>query len=411
VLNFATAHLQSYALCVWIHVDHLQESSLAVVAALAELAARAGGAAPSPVEPAQAVQRLGALLRAHPGGKLVVLDNADTVAWSELAPLAESGHVVVTTRNRELLENATPGGVIELAPFTEAEALQLLDVPADTECAVDLVHALGCLPLAVEHARCSMAQHAQRPADVLATLRTVEASAGNVDREDLVRAYSVGVLASFELSVRNAAAACEAQLGAAAGPILRRTARMCGYLHAERIPRWFLQQWVERISGLTPEEAGVVVENLVQFSLLAPSGTEEGTLGPTFEMHRIVQAAMRAQDGTLRQLPVLLRAMERIFHYDDNGTVHTATEQLAPHVDACTAHGRAAAALLPDEAMEHLAALLGELSRWYGFRALYQKASAGPPLRAVDGRPIRRWRRRRPISSWSASPARRPIRT
>ncbi len=32
---------------------------------------------------------------------------ADTVRWAELAPLAETGHVAVTTRNRALLEMAS----------------------------------------------------------------------------------------------------------------------------------------------------------------------------------------------------------------------------------------------------------------------------------------------------------------
>jgi hypothetical protein len=193
VLNFLDRNQGLYSLCVWVGVDTLQESCVAVAAGLGVK-----------TDAAHAVAELGAFLAKHRGTKLVVLDNADTVRWAELAPLAETGHVVVTTRNRALLEMASQGGQVELSTLSEPQALELLGADASAAGAVELVRALGCLPLALAHARSSITSHKKTPAALLASLRTAEASGG----ADLARVYSRETLAVLDLSVRNAADAC-----------------------------------------------------------------------------------------------------------------------------------------------------------------------------------------------------------
>jgi tetratricopeptide (TPR) repeat protein len=367
VLNYLDRHCDPYDLALWIGADTLQESCLSALAALGKQA-----------DTARAVGELGALLRSFGGSKLVVLDNADTVKWTELLPLAQDGHVVVTTRNRELLENATRNGVLELSTFTEAEALELLSGGAHTPApgAVELVQLLGCLPLAVEHVRASMLQQGLNAASMLETLRAVEASGGSAARSELERAYSPAVLAAFDLSVANAAAACAA--GGVDGSVGRRTALMCSYLHAECIPRWFVEAWLARVHGMHGERAALVVEQLVQFSILT---VREGAAGgdvvvEQYDMHRILQASLRTRDVDLRVLSSLLACLTWDFDFDRNATDHSHAEQLAVHTDSCVTHGRAVLARLPRDTQLHLSHVLVVFRRWLAFKGLYAKVGA-----------------------------------
>jgi hypothetical protein len=362
VLNYLSRHEARYTLCVWIGADELHESCSAALSAL--------GTKP---DPARAAEQLGALIRAHAGAKLLVVDNADTIKWGELSPLLPEGdgHVVVTTRNRELLETATRGGVLELSPFSEAEALAVLGVDAATPGALGLVRFLGCLPLAVGHARSSMQRSQQTAAEMLTTLQTVDASGASAGRAELERAYSPGVLAAFDLSVRNAMTACAAVGISRRAPWMAAIA--CGYLHAERIPRWFLRLWLQRVSNLREEDADVVLEQLVQFSLLTvrESAGDDGREGELYDMHRILQAAMRAQDPSISVLHVLTRRVALEFRYNHRATEHTHAEQLCPHAESCVAHARAAGARLSVSRQLDMALIATWLQDWLKFRGVY----------------------------------------
>jgi hypothetical protein len=368
VLNFLNRNRELYNLSLWVSADNLQESCLSALSALGAKAS----------DPARVVTELGAFLRAFGGTKLVVLDNADTVKWSELSPLTQDAHVVVTTRNRELLENATRGGALELSTFTEAEALELLGAGVGASpAAVDLVRLLGFLPLAVEHVRASMLRQRCTAAAMLATLRGVEASGGSAARSELERAYSPAVLAAFDLSVANASAACAA--GGVGGGVARRAALMCAYLHAERVPRWFVEAWLERACDIRGESAALVVEQLVQFSLLTVREGDnhddgDGASGEQYDMHRILQAALRAQDGALAVLSGLLDSMAIQFRYDARNREHLRTAQLSAHAESCAAHGRAVLERLHHETQLDVSYVLATLGRWLDFNGLYAKA-------------------------------------
>jgi hypothetical protein len=371
VLNYLNSHRELYTLSLWISADELHESC---VSALSALGVRA--------DATRAVMELGAVLCSVGGTKLVVLDNADTAKWSELSPLARDWHVVVTTRNRELLENATRGGALELSTFTEAEALELLGAGtgATSEAvAVDLVRLLGCLPLAVEHVRASMLRQKQTAAAMLATPRGVEASGGSAARSELERVYSPAVLAAFDLSVANASAACAA--GGVDGDLAWGAALMCAYLHAERMPRRFVEAWLAHVCGVHGEAAALVVEQLVQFSILTvrqggrEGGDNDDAIGEHYDMHRILQAALRAQDRELAVLRGLLGCMVAEFHYDADTTDHTRTEQLFAHAESCATHGRAVLGRLARDAQLDVSHLLITLRRWLAFNGLYSKVS------------------------------------
>ncbi len=171
---------------------------------------------------------------------------------------------------------------------------------------------------------------------MLASLRTAEAAGG----DDLARVYSRETLAVLDLSVRNAAEAC-AERGVA-GAAARRLAVACGYLHAEAISRWFLEEWLASQCGVRGGAADTVLEQLVQFSILSVrAGAASGGFGGDdaggaaesveYDMHRILQAAMRARDRDCAELGGLLHCLQRCFRYDKNATVHPRTAALAAH--------------------------------------------------------------------------------
>jgi hypothetical protein len=369
VLNCLDRNRDLYSLCVWVGVDTLQESCRFAVTEL-------GGE----TDAAHAVDKLGAYLRSYGGTMLVVLDNADAVRWAELAPLTESGHVVVTTRNRALPESASQKSKIMLSTLSESEALELLGVSGSTVGAVELVRALGCLPLALAHARSSITRHKKAPADLLAALQTGEAS----DGEGLTNAYSRETLAVLDLSVRNAAEAC-AEHGVA-GDAVTRLAVTCGYLHAEAMPRWFLVAWLGSQYDLHGAAADMVLEELVQLSILsardrpAAAAAAAGGAGVTdtveYDMHRIMQVAMRARDRDCAELGVLLRCMTGAFEYNEEATTHPWAESIAAHAQCVSDHAVVRQERLDTDDRSLHTDLLYELGRWWQFRGLYDKVRA-----------------------------------
>jgi hypothetical protein len=372
VLHYLSRNESLYELCVWIGVDTLQESCRAVAAEL--------GVA---TDAAHAVDELGAFLRSYRGTKLVVMDNADTVRWAELAPLAETGHVVVTTRNRALLETASHGGQIELSTLSEAQALELLGVDASAPGAAELVRALGLLPLALSHARAAIQCQERTPAELLSSLRAAEALGG----DELTSVYSRETLAVLDLSVRSAAEAC-AERGVA-GNAAQRLAVWCGYLHAEAIPRWFLEDCLGAQGGLVGAAADTVLDQLVQFSILSvrsrsadtadSAADEDGAADSTqYDMHRILQAALRAQDHGYAEFGELLRHLRHAFVYDQRAAAHPRTAALAAHAQCVSDQAVACQAQLGRHLHIRHTIILHTLGRWWLFRGLYEQVGTAP---------------------------------
>ncbi len=237
--------------------------------------------------------------------------------------------------------------------------------------AVELVRALGCLALALAHARSSIKSHKKTPAALLATLRAAETSCG----DDLARVYSRETLAVLDLSVRNAADAC-AERGVA-GAAARRLAVACGYLHAEAIPRWFLEEWLASWCGMRGGAADTVLEQLVQFSNLSvrAGGAAESV---EYDMHRILQAAMRARDRDHAELGGLLQCLQQCFRYDQNATVHPRAAALAAHAQCVSDHARASHERLSQNHRQWHISVLYQLGRWWRFRGLYEKVCSAP---------------------------------
>ncbi len=375
VLNFAERCQERYKLCVWIGVDTLQESCRSVAAELGV----------SQTDSAHPVAELGAFLSRYRGTKLVVLDNADTVNWVELAPLADTGHVVVTTRNRALLETAGHGGQIELSTLSEPQALELLGVDVSSDGAVELVRALGYLPLALAHARSSIMLHQNTPALLLASLRAAEASGG----DGLAKVYSRETLAVLDMSVRNAVDACVER--GVRGDAARSLAVACGYLHAEAIPRWLLEEWLATRFGMRGAAADTVLDQLVQFSILSVRGRcDESPCDPAtdaaidrespdrvqYDMHRVLQTAMRARDKRSAELRGLLHCLASSFNYDYNAAVHPQTVALAAHADSVADHVSRCEEHLGTHGRGWFVVLLDTLARWHHFRGLYEKVRA-----------------------------------
>jgi hypothetical protein len=134
--------------------------------------------------------------------------------------------------------------------------------------------------------------------------------------------------------------------------------------------------------------AEAAVEQLVLFSVLtvrteidgggsvssgggASSQKPSAGDGLRYNMHRVLQMALRAKDGGRRELRALVGCMRVQFRYDRNKTDQTRTAELALHAESCAGFAMAS----PEQSVDDTdyAVLLQELGRWQEFRGFYAK--------------------------------------
>ncbi|WP_181043882.1 tetratricopeptide repeat protein [Actinokineospora auranticolor] len=246
---------------------------------------------------------------------LVVLDDvripADLV---ELWPASSTtGQVVVTTRRRDAALQ-TQGRVVEVEPFTSAEAEAYLASVVEgrrhlLDGGIDLITALGCLPLALAQAatymldrELSCTAYMKRLADHRVRLATVLP-----EREALPDAHQATVAATWSLSIELADRLAPAGL---ASPLLD----VAALLSPDGIPVDLFS--TPSVVSYLGEQAGWAVNGQdVQDGLRCLHRVSLAVLdGPVVRVHGLVQRAAR-DDVAPDKLPTLARvAADGLLH-------------------------------------------------------------------------------------------------
>ena len=214
---------------------------------------------------------------------------------AQFVPRSPLGSIVVTTRDRRVAErlanrnkNNEP---INVSPMSDSEAEELLrskladELLSDSVAVVELVSALGNLPLAISQAAAFMTENDMGVSDYLAAFREDEAQVLSVDLWDSRRPSENGssLLRTWQLSFKQIRAK---QLRAA--EILS----LMSVLDRNAIPKSLL---VDERESATEFEFNRALGTLKAFSLI--TAEKDGKFG----LHRLVQLSMRKyleEEGT-----------------------------------------------------------------------------------------------------------------
>jgi len=217
---------------------------------------------------------------------LLVLDNADDP--ERLAPLLPSGgtgHILVTSRNRNWDLRAY---TLEVDVFTRRESVRLLCAgrpglsPADAD---RIACELGDLPLALGHAAAWL-QHTGLGADVYLSL--LDSQIAEMAVRDPVTAEPRPVAAAWLLSWNRIAAEMPA-----AGELLR----LLAFLGPEPVPIWLVASDRMRrlLLPLDPRLREPGMEGRLLGEISKYAGVRLDPAEGTLTMHRLVQAVLREQ--------------------------------------------------------------------------------------------------------------------
>jgi tetratricopeptide (TPR) repeat protein len=302
------------------------ETRTALVAGLAALAARLDARYEGEPDLEKAAKAALGRIERVPRPFLLVYDNVER--WSAIDDLVpvRGAHLLITSRRSDL------GGRAQELPIDvmpEGEAVTLLQRRArrnDEPGARHLARALGCLPLALDHAG----------AYVKLAMTTFGAYAKSVDKL-MAKApkdapYPASVAATFALAIDNATSEC-----AGAETLL-------GYLAffaPDRIPLDLVDD-----SILGEEELAEAMIALADVSLARRDPFEDDT--PAVSLHRLVQAAARARLAARgASEPMLATAARRVAAtfpdaaYEETTHWHRC-DRLLPHALAIRSHAAAA---------------------------------------------------------------------
>jgi MinD-like ATPase involved in chromosome partitioning or flagellar assembly len=286
-LEYAHRYMADYDLVWWINAEQ-EELINPMLAPMAQsLGLRSRDSIP---ETAQAVRE--ALRLGHPYERwLLVFDNADNPNQvKDFFPGGSFGHVIVTTRNPAWSAVAEP---LEIDVFSRNESLDLLRrrVPGlSTEEATEVAEMLGDLPLAIEQASAWLAETGMSAAEYVSQLKShLVAQLDQSQPDD----YPTTVAATFRLSFDRLH---ERSPGAA------RLLELCAYFSPDPISLSLIYS-DEMIDSLLTYEPrlqersvlAVLIRDLTRFSL---AKIDRGS--NTLEVHRLVQAVVRAQMPTLQ---------------------------------------------------------------------------------------------------------------
>ena len=256
---------------------------------LARLAQRLGLRSRDSIpETAQAVRE--ALRLGRPYERwLLIFDNADNPSEvRDFFPGGSFGHVIVTTRNPAWSTVAEP---LEIDVFSRTESLDLLRrrVPGLTEAeAMPVAEMLGDLPLAIEQASAWLAETGMPAREYVGQLGShLVAQLDTSQPSD----YPTTVAATFRLSFDRLR---ERSPGAA------RLLELCAYFSPDPISLSLIysDEMIESLLTYEPRlqersVLAVLIRDLTRFSL---AKIDRGS--NTLEVHRLVQAVVRAQMPT-----------------------------------------------------------------------------------------------------------------
>ncbi|MGH3867571.1 MAG: FxSxx-COOH system tetratricopeptide repeat protein [Pseudonocardiaceae bacterium] len=258
---------------------------------------------------------------------LLIFDNAEEPAALARYLPGGGGQVVITSRNPDWHELATPVGV-DVFARDESIALLRRRAPQLTECEAGRVaEALGDLPLALAQAGAYLADTAIGVARYLSLLaeRTSELLAQGASVT-----YPVSLAASTQIALDRLAAQ---------SPVALVLLTLAAYLAPEPIPLTLVSTHPAQLPDPLAAVAGDPLAFAELTRLLRPYGlvrVEPATL----ELHRLLAAILRTQPHQHQDLPILVvRLLRAAVPADDpwsNPPAWPVWRQLLPHVLVAT---------------------------------------------------------------------------
>jgi len=331
------------------------DSRTALVAGLAALAARLDSKYEAEADLEKTAKAALARIERVPRPFLLIYDNVER--WSTIEDLvpARGAHLLITSRRADWGGRAHEVSVDSMSEQEAAEFLQARSRRRDEAGARELARALGCLPLALDHAG----------AYVRLAMTTFTAYAKSVDRL-IAKApkdapYPASVAATFSLAIDSAVAEC-----AAAETLLSQLA----FFGPDRIPLDLIGEAV-----LAEDERAEAMIALADVSLLRPDPFDDDT--PAVSLHRLVQAAARARIAARGESGAVFAAAaaQLTAAFPDAAYEEPQhwprCDQLLPHVLALRSHA-AAGGLVSDD----LAVLYNRAGEFLHGRAAFAAAES-----------------------------------
>jgi tetratricopeptide (TPR) repeat protein len=297
------------------------ETRTGLLSALAGLAVTLGAATAEEADVEKAAKAALRRLAEQRATWLLVYDNVpapDHIA--DLLPCA-GARVLITSRFSDWSELADEVA-LDVLPLEEAVALlESRTGRSDAAGAKTLSEALGCLPLALDHAGAYFKRTQMQFADY------AEKASSLIDAAPRGAGYPRSVAATFNLAIAEAVAQCQS------AEALMAYLALCA---PERIPMTLVEGAIddeaERLRALTA---------LAEVSLVKHDPFEDGT--PAVRVHRLVQAVARARSWAQGEEPThmavarLIARMTAIYPQggDHDPILWPQCAHLTPHLLAC----------------------------------------------------------------------------
>jgi tetratricopeptide (TPR) repeat protein len=265
--EYAHRYRQLYAGVCWCPA----ETRAGLLTSLAELALTLGAATADEADVQKAAKAALRRLGEQRAAWLLVYDNLTSP--EEITDLMPAGgaRLLITSRFSDWSAWADELP-LDMLPLREAIAfVQNRTAREDADGAQKLAEALGCLPLALDHAAAYCKRTQTRFVEYAAQASSLIA---NVPRGT---AYPRSIAATFDLAITAASSQC---------PEAETLIACLGNCAPERIPMMLIQG---AMGGTERQAIGVLTE----MSLVKPDAFEDGT--PAVTVHRLVQAAGRSR--------------------------------------------------------------------------------------------------------------------